>query len=134
VIRGATQIATGAEIHPHTVIVDSVVGAGASVGALLLPLRPGTVATAILGGHLRGDQEFAHRRPHGRSRISPTSGMRRSARTRTSAPERSPRTSPTSRASPRAAPRSAATSGPVSTMASSRRWRWETERGSLQDQ
>jgi bifunctional UDP-N-acetylglucosamine pyrophosphorylase / glucosamine-1-phosphate N-acetyltransferase len=42
VIRGATQIATGAEIHPHTVIVDSVVGAGASVGPFCY-LRPGTV-------------------------------------------------------------------------------------------
>jgi bifunctional UDP-N-acetylglucosamine pyrophosphorylase / glucosamine-1-phosphate N-acetyltransferase len=42
VIRGTTQIATGAEIHPHTVIVDSVVGPGASVGPFCY-LRPGTV-------------------------------------------------------------------------------------------
>jgi bifunctional UDP-N-acetylglucosamine pyrophosphorylase/glucosamine-1-phosphate N-acetyltransferase len=42
VVRGRTRIATGAEIHPHCVIVDSEVGADASVGPFCY-LRPGTV-------------------------------------------------------------------------------------------
>ncbi len=42
VLRGATCIATGAEIHPHTVAVDAVVGPGTSVGPFCY-LRPGTV-------------------------------------------------------------------------------------------
>ena len=42
VIRGATTIATGADIQPHTVIVDSTVGPRASVGPFCY-LRPGTV-------------------------------------------------------------------------------------------
>jgi bifunctional UDP-N-acetylglucosamine pyrophosphorylase/glucosamine-1-phosphate N-acetyltransferase len=41
VLRGATRIATGAEIHPHTVAVDATVGAGATVGPFCY-LRPGT--------------------------------------------------------------------------------------------
>jgi bifunctional UDP-N-acetylglucosamine pyrophosphorylase/glucosamine-1-phosphate N-acetyltransferase len=42
VIRGATRIAGGAEIHPQCVIVDAQIGAGASVGPFCY-LRPGTV-------------------------------------------------------------------------------------------
>jgi bifunctional UDP-N-acetylglucosamine pyrophosphorylase/glucosamine-1-phosphate N-acetyltransferase len=41
VLRGATRIAAGAEIHPHVVAIDAVVGAGASVGPFCY-LRPGT--------------------------------------------------------------------------------------------
>jgi len=42
VLRGATRVAAGAEIHPHTVALDAVVGPGASVGPFCY-LRPGTV-------------------------------------------------------------------------------------------
>jgi bifunctional UDP-N-acetylglucosamine pyrophosphorylase/glucosamine-1-phosphate N-acetyltransferase len=42
VIRGSTRVATGAEIHPHCVIVDAEVGPQASVGPFCY-LRPGTV-------------------------------------------------------------------------------------------
>src|SRR5579862_5754109 len=42
VLRGATRVATGVEIHPHTVAVDAVIGEGASVGPFCY-LRPGTV-------------------------------------------------------------------------------------------
>ena len=42
VLRGATSIAAGAEIGPHAVLVDAVVGAEATVGPFCY-LRPGTV-------------------------------------------------------------------------------------------
>jgi bifunctional UDP-N-acetylglucosamine pyrophosphorylase/glucosamine-1-phosphate N-acetyltransferase len=42
VLRGASKVAGGAEIHPHTVMVDAEVGVGASVGPFCY-LRPGTV-------------------------------------------------------------------------------------------
>jgi bifunctional UDP-N-acetylglucosamine pyrophosphorylase/glucosamine-1-phosphate N-acetyltransferase len=42
VLRGATRIATGAEIHPHTVAIDAEIGPGALVGPFCY-LRPGTV-------------------------------------------------------------------------------------------
>jgi bifunctional UDP-N-acetylglucosamine pyrophosphorylase/glucosamine-1-phosphate N-acetyltransferase len=42
VLRGATTVAAGAEIGPHVVAVDSVVGEGALVGPFCY-LRPGTV-------------------------------------------------------------------------------------------
>jgi bifunctional UDP-N-acetylglucosamine pyrophosphorylase / glucosamine-1-phosphate N-acetyltransferase len=42
VLRGATSIATGAEIHPHTVAVDARIGQDANVGPFCY-LRPGTV-------------------------------------------------------------------------------------------
>jgi bifunctional UDP-N-acetylglucosamine pyrophosphorylase/glucosamine-1-phosphate N-acetyltransferase len=45
VIRGASRVAAGAEIGPHAVLVDSVVGAGALVGPFCY-LRPGTVLEA----------------------------------------------------------------------------------------
>jgi bifunctional UDP-N-acetylglucosamine pyrophosphorylase/glucosamine-1-phosphate N-acetyltransferase len=45
VLRGATRVATGAEIHAHTVAVDAAVGPGASVGPFCY-LRPGTVLGA----------------------------------------------------------------------------------------
>ncbi|HET7043879.1 MAG TPA: bifunctional UDP-N-acetylglucosamine diphosphorylase/glucosamine-1-phosphate N-acetyltransferase GlmU [Gaiellaceae bacterium] len=41
VLRGATRVATGAEIHPHVVAVDATIGPGASVGPFCY-LRPGT--------------------------------------------------------------------------------------------
>jgi bifunctional UDP-N-acetylglucosamine pyrophosphorylase / glucosamine-1-phosphate N-acetyltransferase len=41
-LRGATSIATGAEIHAHTVAIDARIGAGATVGPFCY-LRPGTV-------------------------------------------------------------------------------------------
>jgi bifunctional UDP-N-acetylglucosamine pyrophosphorylase/glucosamine-1-phosphate N-acetyltransferase len=41
VLRGATTIAAGAEIHPHVVAIDAEIGAGASVGPFCY-LRPGT--------------------------------------------------------------------------------------------
>ena len=45
VLRGATKVATGAEIGPHAVVVDSEVGGGALVGPFCY-LRPGTVLEA----------------------------------------------------------------------------------------
>jgi bifunctional UDP-N-acetylglucosamine pyrophosphorylase / glucosamine-1-phosphate N-acetyltransferase len=45
VLRGATKVATGAEVGPHAVVVDSEVGAGALVGPFCY-LRPGTVLAA----------------------------------------------------------------------------------------
>jgi bifunctional UDP-N-acetylglucosamine pyrophosphorylase/glucosamine-1-phosphate N-acetyltransferase len=42
VLRGATRVAEGAEIHPHVVAVDAVVGPAANVGPFCY-LRPGTV-------------------------------------------------------------------------------------------
>jgi bifunctional UDP-N-acetylglucosamine pyrophosphorylase/glucosamine-1-phosphate N-acetyltransferase len=42
VLRGATRVATGAEIGPNTVAIDTHVGAGATVGPFCY-LRPGTV-------------------------------------------------------------------------------------------
>ena len=45
VIRGASHVASGAEVGPHAVLVDAVVGAGALVGPFCY-LRPGTVLEA----------------------------------------------------------------------------------------
>jgi bifunctional UDP-N-acetylglucosamine pyrophosphorylase / glucosamine-1-phosphate N-acetyltransferase len=45
VIRGASRVASGAEIGPHAVVVDSEVGTGALVGPFCY-LRPGTVLGA----------------------------------------------------------------------------------------
>jgi bifunctional UDP-N-acetylglucosamine pyrophosphorylase/glucosamine-1-phosphate N-acetyltransferase len=45
VIRGASRVASGAEIGPHAVIVDSEIGTGALVGPFCY-LRPGTVLGA----------------------------------------------------------------------------------------
>ena len=45
VLRGATKVATGAEVGPHAVVVDSEVGPGALVGPFCY-LRPGTVLAA----------------------------------------------------------------------------------------
>jgi len=45
VIRGASRVAARAEVGPHAVVVDSVVGAGALVGPFCY-LRPGTVLEA----------------------------------------------------------------------------------------
>jgi bifunctional UDP-N-acetylglucosamine pyrophosphorylase/glucosamine-1-phosphate N-acetyltransferase len=42
VLRGATQVATGAEIGPHVVAIDAEIGAGATVGPFCY-LRPGTI-------------------------------------------------------------------------------------------
>jgi bifunctional UDP-N-acetylglucosamine pyrophosphorylase/glucosamine-1-phosphate N-acetyltransferase len=44
-LRGHTRIATGAEIGPHAVVVDAVVGEGVPVGPFCY-LRPGTVLEA----------------------------------------------------------------------------------------
>ncbi|HEY6017872.1 MAG TPA: bifunctional UDP-N-acetylglucosamine diphosphorylase/glucosamine-1-phosphate N-acetyltransferase GlmU, partial [Gaiellaceae bacterium] len=41
VLRGATRVAAGAEIHPHVVAVDAGIGPGALVGPFCY-LRPGT--------------------------------------------------------------------------------------------
>jgi bifunctional UDP-N-acetylglucosamine pyrophosphorylase/glucosamine-1-phosphate N-acetyltransferase len=45
VVRGASRIASGAEVGPHAVVVDAVVGEGALVGPFCY-LRPGTVLQA----------------------------------------------------------------------------------------
>jgi bifunctional UDP-N-acetylglucosamine pyrophosphorylase/glucosamine-1-phosphate N-acetyltransferase len=45
VLRGATHVATGAEIGPHAVVVDAEIGEGALVGPFCY-LRPGTVLEA----------------------------------------------------------------------------------------
>jgi bifunctional UDP-N-acetylglucosamine pyrophosphorylase/glucosamine-1-phosphate N-acetyltransferase len=45
VLRGRSRIAAGAEIGPHSVVVDAVVGEGATVGPFCY-LRPGTVLGA----------------------------------------------------------------------------------------
>jgi len=42
VLRGATHVASGAEIHPQTVAIDATIGPGAAVGPFCY-LRPGTV-------------------------------------------------------------------------------------------
>jgi bifunctional UDP-N-acetylglucosamine pyrophosphorylase/glucosamine-1-phosphate N-acetyltransferase len=44
-LRGSTRVATGAEIHAHTVAVDAEIGPGAVVGPFCY-LRPGTVLEA----------------------------------------------------------------------------------------
>jgi bifunctional UDP-N-acetylglucosamine pyrophosphorylase/glucosamine-1-phosphate N-acetyltransferase len=44
-LRGHTRVAAGAEIGPHAVVVDAVVGAGVPVGPFCY-LRPGTVLEA----------------------------------------------------------------------------------------
>jgi bifunctional UDP-N-acetylglucosamine pyrophosphorylase/glucosamine-1-phosphate N-acetyltransferase len=44
-LRGATRVATGAEIHANTVVVDAEIGPGATVGPFCY-LRPGTVLEA----------------------------------------------------------------------------------------
>jgi bifunctional UDP-N-acetylglucosamine pyrophosphorylase/glucosamine-1-phosphate N-acetyltransferase len=44
-LRGSTRVASGAEIHSHTVAVDAEIGAGAVVGPFCY-LRPGTVLGA----------------------------------------------------------------------------------------
>jgi bifunctional UDP-N-acetylglucosamine pyrophosphorylase / glucosamine-1-phosphate N-acetyltransferase len=44
-LRGRTRVATGAEIGPHAVVVDAVVGQGVPVGPFCY-LRPGTVLEA----------------------------------------------------------------------------------------
>ena len=41
VLRGATRVATGAEIHAHTVVIDAMIGRHANVGPFCY-LRPGT--------------------------------------------------------------------------------------------
>jgi bifunctional UDP-N-acetylglucosamine pyrophosphorylase/glucosamine-1-phosphate N-acetyltransferase len=45
VLRGETTVATGAEIHSHSVAADAEIGTGASVGPFCY-LRPGTVLEA----------------------------------------------------------------------------------------
>jgi len=45
VLRGATEVASGAEIHPHVVAIDARIGPGAVVGPFCY-LRPGTVLAA----------------------------------------------------------------------------------------
>ncbi len=45
IVRGAARIASGAEIGPHAVVVDSEIGSGALVGPFCY-LRPGTVLGA----------------------------------------------------------------------------------------
>jgi bifunctional UDP-N-acetylglucosamine pyrophosphorylase/glucosamine-1-phosphate N-acetyltransferase len=42
ILRGATQVATGAEIGANTVAIDARIGAGATIGPFCY-LRPGTV-------------------------------------------------------------------------------------------
>jgi bifunctional UDP-N-acetylglucosamine pyrophosphorylase / glucosamine-1-phosphate N-acetyltransferase len=42
ILRGATSVATGAQIHANSVVVDSQIGPGANVGPFCY-LRPGTV-------------------------------------------------------------------------------------------
>ena len=44
-LRGATRVASGAEIHANTVVVDAAIGPGATVGPFCY-LRPGTVLEA----------------------------------------------------------------------------------------
>ena len=44
-LRGGTRVATGAEVHAHTVAVDAEIGPGAVVGPFCY-LRPGTVLEA----------------------------------------------------------------------------------------
>jgi bifunctional UDP-N-acetylglucosamine pyrophosphorylase/glucosamine-1-phosphate N-acetyltransferase len=45
VIRGTSRVAAGAEVGPHAVLVDAIVGEGAAVGPFCY-LRPGTVLEA----------------------------------------------------------------------------------------
>ena len=118
VLRGATRIETGAQIHPNTVAVDSHVGAGAIVGPFCY-LRPGTV----LGVDAKAGTfvEIKNSTIGDRTKVPHLSylGDADVGATRTWAPARSPRTSDTGPDSQKAAPRSAATSGLPSTMGSS---------------
>ncbi len=68
VLRGATSIATGAEIGPHVVAVDTVIGEGATVGPFC-SLRPGTELAArakagtfveIKNSHVGEDAKVPH--------------------------------------------------------------------------
>ena len=43
VLRGATRVASGAEINPHVVAIDAVIGAGCDASGPFCYLRPGTV-------------------------------------------------------------------------------------------
>jgi bifunctional UDP-N-acetylglucosamine pyrophosphorylase/glucosamine-1-phosphate N-acetyltransferase len=67
-LRGVTRVAAGAEIGPHAVVVDSVVGPGATVGPFCY-LRPGTVLEAgakagtfveLKNSHLGADAKVPH--------------------------------------------------------------------------
>ena len=130
VLRGATRVATGAEIGANTVAIDAHVGAGRDRRPILLPSPWDGPRRVLQGGHLRGDQELTHRRPH--EGAAPVVHRRRRHRRRHERRRRRDhRQLPApARASRRAARRSAATSGPASTMASSRRSRSGTEHGS----
>ena len=45
ILRGATRVATGAEIGPQAVVIDAEIGPGALVGPFCY-VRPGTVLAA----------------------------------------------------------------------------------------
>ena len=107
-LRGETTIGDGATIGPHTTILSPTVGDNShrpslpprlSHGRRQLHRRPLHLSAArrearrrLEGRHLRRDQELGDRRRERRSRTSPTSATRTSARAQTSAPARSPRT------------------------------------------
>ena len=62
VLRGDTRIATGAEVGPHVVAVDAIIGESALVGPFCY-LRPGAeLAAPGQGRNLCGDQELPYRR------------------------------------------------------------------------
>ena len=94
VLRGATRVATGAEIGPNTVAIDTHVGARRDCRPILLPSPRDGPRRVLQGGHLRGDQELTDRRPHESAASVVHRRRRRSATTRTSAPARSRPTSP----------------------------------------
>ena len=76
VLNGNSKIAAGANVGPHAVVVDAVIGPGAMVGTVLLPSPRHPPRGWSEGGHIRGDQELAHRR----TRESPSPVLRRRRR------------------------------------------------------
>jgi bifunctional UDP-N-acetylglucosamine pyrophosphorylase/glucosamine-1-phosphate N-acetyltransferase len=83
VLRGATKVATGAEVGPHAVVVDSEVGPGALVGPFCY-LRPGTVLAAgakagafveIKNSHLGERTKVPHQSYIGDAEIGPDTNI-----------------------------------------------------------
>ncbi len=83
VLRGTTKVATGAEVGPHAVVVDSEVGPDALVGPFCY-LRPGTVLAAgakagafveIKNSHLGERTKVPHQSYIGDAEIGPDTNI-----------------------------------------------------------
>ena len=127
--RARRRVAAGAEVGPHAVAVDAAVGEGAIGRAVLLPSPWHRSRGGGEGGHVRGDQEVAHRRPD--EGAAPLLHRRRRDRRGHEHRSRERDREPLARARDgrRGRPRSARTSGPVSTIRSLLRSRLATMLG-----